>query len=231
VDVKPLFVIFVSRYQFQSVESFRHFFLLSEGGKEGIMAGEMYSSVALKEWSAVVEAMASGRQLLLVRKGGIRDEQGVFQLKHREFLLYPTTEHQRKEALRPEFEGLLPQGAPHPPHELSFQVYAGVAYTATLKVPQSLAGLERYHIWRPEFFENRMAYKPDLPTVAAVVRAYRLRKPVKHRIDPAYAGCKSWVDLTQEVAVDLAEPVLDNRRFREALRRISSSLDAQPLSR
>ena len=51
--------------------------------------------IALKEWAITVDALASGEQILLMRKGGIHEESKDFRIIHDEFLLYPTYEHQR----------------------------------------------------------------------------------------------------------------------------------------
>ncbi len=185
--------------------------------------------IALKEWAIVVEALALGEQLLLVRKGGIRDPKGAFQLEHREFLLYPTWEHQGEKTeamIRPEFleryRTLLaqpPQSAAVPLH-----VYGGVGYVGRVQDPAQLAGLEKYHIWTPAFFEQRMKYRPQSPTLVVIVRAYQLKRPIEHPIRPEYAGCKSWVPLQEPIPIEGAVPVVDNERFREALRQISGRL-------
>jgi len=194
------------------------------------------SSVALKEWAVVVEALATGSQLLLVRKGGIRDSRGEFQLQHREFLLYPTTEHQRPDLVRPEFQELFSHRCEsHPLGEGSgnggsqgpsvpFRIYGGVAYTAALRDPKKLAGLERYHIWTPDFFEERMRYRPQEPPLVILLRAYRFKKPILHSIAPEYAGCKSWVSLNQNIPLEGMEPVVENRRFRAILQEVSRRL-------
>ncbi len=182
------------------------------------------SSVALKEWSVVVEALGTGDQLLLVRKGGIQDPKGAFQLEHREFLFYPTREHQRAEAIRPDFRDRFQKAFTQldDPQEVTFAVYGGVAFCAEIRDPAQLAGLEKYHIWTPEFFKERMSYRPQSPTLVVLLRAYRLKPPVRHPVEPEYAGCKSWVNLGLPVSVEGAEPVVDNRRFRQILEEAAS---------
>ena len=185
------------------------------------------ASTALKEWAAVVGALGTGEQLLLLRKGGILDPEGKFRVEHREFLLFPTWEHQQESLIRPEFRQRF-KATLHPPADSSrvtFLYYAGVGCEVVLKNPTRLAGLEEYHIWAPEFFEKRFSYRPEEPTLALVLRVYRLPRPVSLPADPAYAGCRSWVPLAQPVPVEGAEPLLDNRRFRAALEKINARLE------
>ncbi|MFW6125399.1 MAG: DUF1802 family protein, partial [Pirellulales bacterium] len=61
------------------------------------MAGDC--RIALKEWAAVCRALEEGRQTLLLRKGGIHEEGGRFELAHHQFWLFPTYEHQRHDRL------------------------------------------------------------------------------------------------------------------------------------
>lgn len=186
------------------------------------------TDAALKEWAVVVEAMAWGHQLLLVRKGGIRDAGGGFDLKHREFLLYPTLEHQKEDQVRPEFGDLFErsrEAASPQPGRVRFSLCAGVAFSMEVKDLSRLAGLEKYHIWAPSFFEERARYRPQAPFIILVVRPYRLSAPVLHPVRPEEAGCRSWVSLPEPVSLENAEPVQDNRRFRAALEEIHSKLE------
>src|SRR5688500_294159 len=59
-------------------------------------------STALKEWATVCHALETGRQVILLRKGGIYESAGEFQLEHRQFLLFPTYLHQNANMLKPE---------------------------------------------------------------------------------------------------------------------------------
>ncbi len=67
------------------------------GGVNAVAASQPGTcAVAFKEWSGVCDALADGRQSILLRKGGIREEPGAgrFVPEHREFWLYPTGVHQ-----------------------------------------------------------------------------------------------------------------------------------------
>ena len=63
------------------------------------MMGEV---VALKEWSLALRAIREGRQTILLRKGGIVEETGAFDVVSDRFILFPTFYHQDPEILRAE---------------------------------------------------------------------------------------------------------------------------------
>src|SRR4051812_17983666 len=66
------------------------------------MAWPTSVQVGLKEWATVCAALEGGRQIILLRKGGISEAIGGFELEHREFLLFPTYLHQNLAMLKPE---------------------------------------------------------------------------------------------------------------------------------
>ncbi|HKW97990.1 MAG TPA: DUF1802 family protein [Bryobacteraceae bacterium] len=167
-------------------------------------------NVALKEWSAVIEALDRGLQIFLLRKGGIMEGRRGFELRYPEFLLFPTFEHQHARYLKPEFSELVTQPAGAVPITHLARV------VQLVRAPQPLSGLEtlaRHHVWNEEFLGQRYSYRPDLPLYLVVVRVYRLRKPHVIPMRPSYAGCKSWVHLTEEISIDGAEAIIADREF------------------
>src|SRR5258708_20024339 len=64
--------------------------------------------IGLKEWASVCRALEEGRQIILLRKGGIHESAGEFELEHPQFVLFPTYLHQNlkmlKEREHPGFE-------------------------------------------------------------------------------------------------------------------------------
>ena len=186
------------------------------------------SQIALKEWAVVVEALGCGEQLILLRKGGLRDPKGAFQLQHREFLLFPTWEHQKEGCernirpdMRQKYHDIL---SPPAPASVRLCIYGGVAHVAEIRDPEQLKGLEKYHIWTPDFFIDRMRYRPQAATVVVVLRVFKLPVAVLHPVKPEYLGCKSWVPLASEISIEGSQPVVENQRFRSALEEISSRL-------
>ena len=64
---------------------------------------------ALKEWAVVCRALEEGRQVVLLRKGGILEYRQGFEVKHEKFLMFPTFEHQSKDSLQPDYAGIRPK--------------------------------------------------------------------------------------------------------------------------
>ena len=50
----------------------------------------------MKEWGAVVNALAEGDQTVIFRKGGLKDGKGGFKLESRQFGLFPTVYHPKE---------------------------------------------------------------------------------------------------------------------------------------
>ena len=60
-------------------------------------------TTALKEWSVAIDALAQGKTILLLRKGGIKESQGKFSAEANQAVLLPTFEHQKPELLKPQY--------------------------------------------------------------------------------------------------------------------------------
>ena len=168
-------------------------------------------NIALKEWSAVIAALDGGEQIFLLRKGGIVEARRGFEPRYKEFLFFPTTEHQHARYLKPECAGWL---ARETSPEAGLRISHLARVSGVVRAPQDPSALiEAPHIWNEDFIRQRYTYRPDLPLYVLVVRVFRLRSPHVIPLRPAYAGCKSWVHLTEEVAVEGAEPVLAEAEF------------------
>lgn len=173
-------------------------------------------NVALKEWSAITAALNSGRQIAILRKGGIVEaDRGGFQLRHNEFLFFPTYEHQHASFLEP--------GAAQLEARPGFVEITSVA-TAEMILqapsdPEILLEAASEFVWNEAFVRQRYEYRPDLPLWLVLLRVRRLPETVLIPDRLSYAGCKSWVNLTEEISIDGAVPVLSDEAF--AVRRLS----------
>jgi hypothetical protein len=180
-------------------------------------------SVALKEWAVAVQALASGRQCLLLRKGGIAEARAGFAAAHRDFFFYPTTEHQRPEALKEPYRaaaaGVVPE--PHAPgQEIVFTTLARVTDVHELTDRRATDALADEHVMSAEAVAQRWDYKPERPLFLLLLRIYALAAPCRVPFLPRYAGCRSWVPLEEPIAVPSMAPVLDDVTFDARRRRI-----------
>lgn len=180
-------------------------------------------NVALKEWGAITAALAAGRQIALLRKGGLAEASGGgFRLLHSEFLLFPTHEHEHVRMLRPEFHHLVCKSRSS---ELSLEVLAQVRDVVRApEDPQKLLEAGEEFIWNEAYVRQRYDYRPELPLWLLVVRAFRLPSPLVIPNRPSYAGCKSWVHLTEEISVETPTPVLSDGDFEQRRRRLLDRL-------
>jgi hypothetical protein len=180
---------------------------------------------AFKEWAVICRALADGRQALILRKGGIAEPGGVFRLEHQRFWLYPTYVHQQRDGIKPEALPLLQQvEAERPPAgtlRLShFAEVSGVYQLHNLPAALIVDGL---HLWSPETVAARFAYRqPGL--VLLPVRVYRAAEALELPEAPAYAGCRSWVELERALPTEGAAPVLSDEAFHAVLRELDSRL-------
>jgi hypothetical protein len=156
------------------------------------------NSIALKEWAAVCLALAEGRQSLLVRKGGIAEGSGGFRMEHDEFWLLPTQYHQSSDQLTPEGAALLSRAQAPPPGRLLIGAYAVVKSVAFLEDEEQLACLEGWHVMSADVVRQRFHYRRPGLFVAAV-EVY-CRPAVDVADEPRYAGCHSWVDLSEPLS-------------------------------
>jgi hypothetical protein len=189
------------------------------------MAWPTSLDVAFKEWATVVSALERGRQILLLRKGGILEQstKNRFSITHNEFLLFPTYLHQSRGELKPESHaGLEPATAE--PEQVRI-TSAGVV-TDIIKVAsrEQVDRLDAEHIWTSSLIDMRFNYKPQNPLYLVLVRAYRLHQPAVIQNTPAYAGCKSWVPLGQQIATGDAMPALDDVKYEHRRRAIVDKL-------
>ena len=176
---------------------------------------------ALKEWAVAVEALERGATALVVRKGGIREK--AFAVADRRFLLLPGYEHQRPELLKPEYRDLM-EGIPDLTDDgpLRFTSFAEVVGAYEISEPESLAAIDPYHMWSPEYAESRFKWRPKKPLTVLVLRAHLLPGRVELPYSESYGGCRSWIELEQPVSVEGARPALDDEAFE---RLVSPALD------
>jgi hypothetical protein len=176
------------------------------------MAWPSSLQIALKEWASVCRALEHGKQIILLRKGGIFEAGDRFELEQEQFLLFPTYLHQDLSMLKPAGqEGF--EARAEEPKQVRVTAAGVVTDIVQLKSRPQMDAIDDEHVWTPPLIDMRFNYKPEKPLYLLLVRAYRLREPVALENTRAYAGCKSWVPLDHEIATGGTLPVLDDVKF------------------
>ncbi len=184
-------------------------------------------AAALKEWAVAVEALGTGRQVLILRKGGIREENNRFEVLFPEFLLSPSFEHQQYDLLKPEhaaaLAGALERTAD--PNALRFRYLAKVHRAFAVSEAEELRALAPFHIWSDAYAETRLRWRPRVPLTAMVLRVFALPAEQQAPVRPEYAGCRSWLPLLGNVDSALGTPVLDDATFAGTADAIDRAID------
>jgi hypothetical protein len=179
-------------------------------------------NVALKEWSVVCDALLAGRQAILLRKGGIYEAAGEFELEHARFILFPTVLHQKPDSVKPAWRGEI-KTVDREPEELTIRGWAEAFWIARVPSRPAFDGLDDLHLWDVPLIDMRFNYRPDYPLYVIVLRSWVLPEPLKIAVDEQYAGCKSWVPLKAPIPTDNSRVVLPDVELRKIKERIEMS--------
>ena len=184
------------------------------------------NNIAFKEWAVVCAALNAGRQMLILRKGGIDEGRDGFRVKHREFWLLPTRFHQDASQLKLDARPLWDevQGRQFPGKFL-IDSYAVVEAVFELHDMSALDRLAGEHILSAETVQQRFEYRhPGLFVLA--VRTFRVPRAYEVPDSSYIAGCKSWVELRQPLSTDGAAPALKNEIFSQRLNRVNELISS-----
>ncbi|HEX8169554.1 MAG TPA: DUF1802 family protein [Thermoanaerobaculia bacterium] len=164
---------------------------------------------ALKEWSNVVAALGRGEQVVLIRKGGIAD--ASFGVEADRFYLYPTYFHQGESESRP---------------RVDITHWCEVVRTWSIRDAALLDALAPHVVIPRETLESRYRFRPDQALYVIGVRTFALPAAVSVQYQEAYGGCRSWISLDDEIAIDGSRAVLDGRALETKLGEVESLVAA-----
>ncbi|BAY18883.1 hypothetical protein NIES21_47370 [Anabaenopsis circularis NIES-21] len=176
---------------------------------------------ALKEWSVAINALESGKTIMLLRKGGIHEQNGRFQVAHEQVLLYPTFEHQQSFLLKSEYADLVCPVTPgwHP-ETVRIGSWAEITDILPISEESTVNALLPFHIWNEHFICDRLKWKPRQPLYIILLRTYKIPKVKEIPYLPQYGGCKSWIDLAQLINIEGATPVLSDSHYSAIVKEI-----------
>lgn len=178
--------------------------------------------VGFKEWLVVCDALGAGRQSIILRKGGIAEGRGGFQWQRDTFLLFPTHFHQQRDQVtwEPTLEAASDLARPE---EIVLRYAAQLEWSGRVNDWTAAAALAPHHVWNEEVVRDRFGYGGETGLSVAVVRVFRLASPSILAMEKRFGGCRSWVDLPEGGALDMA-PVLDDETHRERLKALATLL-------
>ena len=176
----------------------------------------------------MVDALGRGEQVFILRKGGIHEGRGGFQMEHSEFLFLPTLFHQQRESVIPSAQVRFDEIAPYlpAPDVLRLEYWAQVVEHHRIDSFDTIQRLNGQHIWREEVLAERFDWGREQGIFAIVVRVFQLPVTMELPMLPEYGGCKSWIEVAHPVLPDGSTPVLDDQAFTRRLDRFHASLGA-----
>ncbi len=192
-------------------------------------ANSMTTSVAittaLKEWAVAVDALARGKTILLLRKGGIREQAGSFTVEQSRFWLYPTFEHQKPHLLKPDYaKQVVAVASGWHPETVTIPAWAEITHAFPVSDADTVSKLLPFQIWTEDFLTERLKWKPRTPLSVLLLRVYRLIQPYSIAYDSAYGGCKSWIELAGSLSPTSAIPALTEAAYLQQVQAISQTI-------
>jgi len=166
---------------------------------------------ALKEWANAIEALGRGEQVILIRKGGIADP--AFGVEADRFYLYPTFFHQPQQEHGP---------------GVAVTHWCEVVRTWRVRDVETLHRLEPMVVFSAEVLDTRYRFRSDQALHVIGVRAFALGTPVTIEEKPAYAGCRSWLSIDDEIDVDGSTAALPESELQAKLDAIERLVNARP---
>lgn len=169
---------------------------------------------AFKEWHAIVEALGSGEQLLILRKGGISEGRGGFDAARAgRFWLFPTQFHAQAEKTKPAAARFF--SAPPAPAggTTTLRYFADITHHSFLSDWNTVAALDPQHLWTEAAVREKFDWARPPGLHAFIVRVHRLLTPLTIPLTSDMGGCKSWIDVPPSFSGTPSAPVLANEAF------------------
>ncbi|MEO6054807.1 MAG: DUF1802 family protein [Chthoniobacterales bacterium] len=167
--------------------------------------------IGFKEWALVCEALGTGQQSLILRKGGIAEGRDGFRFKHEEFCLFPTWFHEQLSKTTLSRDITLPEQSED---EIEIRYSVVVEWTKLVTDLEKLKSLHTLHILHESVLDERFHYDDEKGVHVAFVRVFRLDPPARLKMEKRYGGCRSWVDLTEDMDAAMVSVISDEEHSR-----------------
>ncbi|MCC5021581.1 MAG: DUF1802 family protein [Candidatus Synoicihabitans palmerolidicus] len=181
---------------------------------------------AFKEWSTIVNGLSVGDQTLILRKGGISEDRGGFDVKADPFWLLPTKFHAQAEKLKPSVHLVPPDSST--PEVIQLTAFAKLHAHHFLTCWPDVMALSSLHHWTDTTIRERSEWSRPAGIHLLLVRIYRLNSLISFPLTSAQSGCKSWVSIPICPSGSPSPPALDDTAFEQQIAQIQISLQTLP---
>ena len=171
-----------------------------------------FKPFAFKEWQVICDALESGEQAMILRKGGISEGKLGFQWLHERFFLFPTFFHEQVQQVLPEPDSGQPRDF-RPPRsggeEIEIRLFAETLDTRRLTDWDEITALAPEHIWTEPVIRERFEWGDEPGITLARLRIWKLPQPWILADRKGFGGCRSWIGLPGDEGMpDLSEATL-----------------------
>ena len=165
------------------------------------------SNYGFKEWKVVCDAIGSGRQDIIFRKGGIHEGREGFSFKHEAFYLFPTLFHAQEDFVT---EGTVEGNGGSEGDtqrktewqvgdELEIEYFCTAKSAITLEDWDAVCAYSSRHIWTESTIRERFDWEGKGMASGSIhvveLNVEKLATPWKLTYEKKYGGCRSWIDL------------------------------------
>ena len=191
----------------------------------------MKLTAALKEWAVAIDALEQGKTICQLRKGGIREKGGRFDVDRQQVLLYPTYEHQKPELLKSEYaDKVTPVESGWHPATVNITSWAKITDILTLETNKDdsvFTSLSPFYIWNDRAMGDRFNWKPKQPLYLLCLRTYKLPQTQIISYSKQYGGCRSWIDLAQPISLEGSLPAIEQSDYQQMVEKIRQLIQSE----
>lgn len=164
----------------------------------------MEKTMGFKEWQVVCDALADGRQTVILRKGGIHEGREGFSFAHEKFFLFPTRFHATSEQVHvPVPVEVLPEWQKGDLITITHR--CEVEWARTLTEWEEVQSFADQHIYTQNTVRDRFDWEGKGMACGSIhvakVKVFALEKPWVFPYEARYGGCRSWVELDTPTVV------------------------------
>lgn len=158
---------------------------------------------SLKEWNAVIEALGSGKQTVVIRKYGTTNK---------EFVLFPTFKYSLKDGylnnFQEEHQNFVENHAlPKKQNDKVEIKYFARCEKVVKKAPSRVGTIKDNYIWDPDYVKS---YLGNSTAYIWLLRVYELKKPYNVDITP---HAIIFANLKEDIPLSGLKPVLSDKEF------------------